>query len=214
MYGAPVRYHVKLKTMGRDDKFDEHAHAGFYVGPSPENPEEKWVWTGDRHITIGGAFVIDETRYMAPIHLDSEYFDSWPRATPDSAAPTAPPPPRPTSQRATVLKEPLENGTTLSFRYQSHDRTSWSYYDGTVVDWRRRSDNGVEHEIKWLDPQWPNNQWVNLASAVVIWSYKSPPPPMATAPAPPTTPAAAPRAAGATEGSAEGPVGRGADGSA
>jgi len=29
--------------MGRDDKFDEHALPGFYVGPSPENPEEKYV---------------------------------------------------------------------------------------------------------------------------------------------------------------------------
>ena len=46
-------YHVRLHTMGRDDKFDEHALPGFYVGPSPENPEEKYVWTGSRHISVG-----------------------------------------------------------------------------------------------------------------------------------------------------------------
>ena len=69
VYGAPIRYHVKLHTMGRDDKFDEHALPGFYVGPSPENPEEKYVWTGTRHISVGGSFVIDESRFLKPIHL-------------------------------------------------------------------------------------------------------------------------------------------------
>jgi hypothetical protein len=31
VYGVPIRYmyHVKLHTMGRDDKFDEHALPGF-----------------------------------------------------------------------------------------------------------------------------------------------------------------------------------------
>ena len=69
VYGAPIRYHVKLHTMGRDDKFDEHALPGFYVGPSPENPEEKYVWTGTRHISVGGSFVIDESRFLMPINL-------------------------------------------------------------------------------------------------------------------------------------------------
>ena len=78
VYGAPIRYHVKLHTMGRDDKFDEHALPGFYVGPSPENPEEKYVWTGTRHISVGGSFVIDESRFLKPIHLSTEYFASWP----------------------------------------------------------------------------------------------------------------------------------------
>ena len=72
VYGAPIRYHVKLHTMGRDDKFDEHALPGFYVGPSPENPEEKYVWTGTRHISVGGSFVIDESRFLKPIHLSTE----------------------------------------------------------------------------------------------------------------------------------------------
>ena len=78
VYGAPIRYHVKLHTMGRTDKFDEHALPRFYVGPSPENPEEKYVWTGSRHISVGGSFVIDETRYLAPLSLTTEYFHSWP----------------------------------------------------------------------------------------------------------------------------------------
>jgi hypothetical protein len=29
VYGAPIRYHVKLHTKGRDDNFDEHALPGF-----------------------------------------------------------------------------------------------------------------------------------------------------------------------------------------
>jgi hypothetical protein len=128
--------------MGRDDKFDEHALPGFYVGPSPENPEEKYVWTGTRHISIGGSFVIDESRFLQPIHLSSEYFDSWPMPTPDSTLPLVQPPPPPT-RTAQVLKEPLLNGTVLEFRYAKSDYTAWEWYSGKVVSWRRRADNGV-----------------------------------------------------------------------
>jgi hypothetical protein len=108
--------------MGRDDKFDEHALPGFYVGPSPENPEEKYVWTGTRH--IGGSFVIDESRFLQPIHLGTEYFDSWPVPTPDSTLPLVQPPPPPT-RTAQVLKEPLPNGTVLEFdtHHYSHMNT-------------------------------------------------------------------------------------------
>ena len=169
VYGAPIRYHVKLHTMGRTDKFDEHALPGFYVGPSPENPEEKYVWTGSRHISVGGSFVIDETRYLAPLSLTTEYFDSWPAPTPDSTLPLAQPPPRPIIKSAQVLKEPLPNDTILEFRYANTDFTNWDWYLGKVVNWRRRSDNGIEHEIEWLDKRWLTNDWINLASSVRIW---------------------------------------------
>ena len=57
VYGAPVRYH--LDESMRDSKFAERAEAAYYVGPSPENPSEKWLWTGTRHLSCGGSFVID-----------------------------------------------------------------------------------------------------------------------------------------------------------
>ncbi|KOO32466.1 opie1 pol protein, partial [Chrysochromulina tobinii] len=203
VYGAPIRYHVKLHTMGRDDKFDEHALPGFYVGPSPENPEEKYVWTGTRHISIGGSFVIDESRFLQPIHLSSEYFDSWPMPTPDSTLPLVQPPPPPT-KTAQVLKEPLLNGTVLEFRYANSDYTAWEWYSGKVVSWRRRADNGVEHEIEWLDKRWTQNDWVNLASSVRIWRLPASSPPLAPspAPAPPAATPAAPPVARATRSSA------------
>ena len=166
VYGAPIRYHVKLHTMGRDDKFDEHALPGFYVGPSPENPEEKYVWTGTRHISVGGSFVIDESRFLKPIQLSTEYFASWPVPTPDSTVPSIQLPPRPMAKTAQVLKEPLANETILEFRYANADFTAWDWYLGKVVSWRRRADNGIEHEIKWLDDRWTQNDWINLASPV------------------------------------------------
>ena len=203
VYGAPIRYHVKLHTMGRDDKFDEHALPGFYVGPSPENPEEKYVWTGTRHISVGGSFVIDESRFLRPIHLSTEYFASWPVPTPDSALPLVQPPPPPT-KTAQVLKEPLPNGTILEFRYANNDYTAWNWYSGKVVSWRRRADNNVEHEIEWLDKRWTQNDWVNLASSVRIWRLpaSSPSPASSPAPAPPAAPSAAPPVARATRSSA------------
>ena len=190
VYGAPIRYHVKLHTMGRDDKFDEHALPGFYVGPSPENPEEKYVWTGTRHISVGGSFVIDESRFLKPIHLSTEYFASWPVPTPDSTVPSIQLPPRPMAKTAQVLKEPLANETILEFRYANADFTAWDWYLGKVVSWRRRADNGIEHEIKWLDDRWVQNDWINLASPVRIWRVPASSPPSAPPPGPP--PPAAP----------------------
>ena len=188
VYGAPIRYHVRLHTMGRDDKFDEHALPGFYVGPSPENPEEKYVWTGSRHISVGGSFVIDETRFLQPIHLPTEFFTSWPVPIADSTVPPVPLPPRPLVRTAQVLKEPLPNGTILEFRYANADFTAFDWYSGKIVDWRRRADNGIEHEVEWLDKRWLQNDWINLASSVRIWRL-----PLSIVPVS-TTPVAAPSA--------------------
>jgi len=68
----------------------------------------------------------------------------------------------------------------------------------------RRADNGVEHEIEWLDKRWTQNDWVNLASSVRIWRLPASSPPLAPspAPAPPATPQAAPPVARATRSSA------------
>ena len=201
VYGAPVRYHSRLHTMGRDDKFDEHAHAGFYVGPSPENPDECWIWTGSRHISCGASIVIDETVFTQPLHLDSEYFTSWPTPTPASDLPPgsrAPQPLPPTVQVPSTRKDALQNGTALEFRYLNAIGTVWEWYRGSVVGSRARRDGGVEHEIHWDSPQWPANEWVNLASSVRVWRHLPPAPP-ATAPAPaasapsPAPPAPPPR---------------------
>ena len=100
---------------------------GFYVGPSPENPEEKYVWTGSRHISVGGSFVIDETRFLQPIHLPTEFFTSWPTPVADSTVPPVPLPPRPLVRTAQVLKEPLPNGTILEFRYANADFTAFDW---------------------------------------------------------------------------------------
>ena len=173
---------------------------------------------------IGGAsssavrdWVIDETRFFAPLSLTTEYFDSWPTPVPDSTLPLAQPPPRPMFVKsAQVLKEPLPNDTILEFRYANTDNTAWDWYLGKVVNWRRRSDNGIEHEIEWLDKRWLKNDWINLASSVRIWRLtlsptpigttpshatsspapaKSPPPPAPSSlPAAPRAPPAAPRA--------------------
>ena len=171
--------------MGRDDKFDEHALPGFYVGPSPENPEEKYVWTGSRHISVGGSFVIDETRFLQPIHLPTEFFTSWPVPVADSTIPPVPLPPRPLVKTAQILKEPLPNGTILEFRYANADFTAFDWYSGKIVDWHRRADNGIEHEVEWLDKRWLHNDWINLASSVRIWRL-----PLSTVPVPTAAPSA------------------------
>ena len=150
-------------------------------------PEEKYVWTGSRHISVGGSFVIDETRFLAPIRLSTEFFTSWPVPVADSPAPIAPLPPRPLFRTAQILKEPLPNETILEFRYANADYTAWDWYSGRIVDWRRRADNGIEHEIEWLDRRWLKNDWINLASSVRIWRL-----PLSTMPVPNTSAAAAP----------------------
>ena len=52
------------------------------------------------------------------------------------------------AKTAQVLKEPLPNETILEFRYANADFTAYDWYLGKVVSWRRRTDNGIEHEIK------------------------------------------------------------------
>ena len=123
--------------------------------------------------------------------------------TPDSTLPPVQAPLRPTVKTAQVLKEPLPNETVLEFRYANGDFTAWTWYSGKVVGWRRRADNGIEHEINWLDDRWTQNDWINLASSVRIWRLPTSSPSLVPTPMspPPAAPPIVPPTARATRSS-------------
>ena len=94
-----------------------------------------------------------------------------------------------------IVKEHLTNGTKIEFRLANHEQTAWEWYTGTVVNWKQLGNGGVEHEINWNDPRWPDTEWRNLSAAEVVWRIPKAaarPAPVAAPQQPPATLAPAP----------------------
>ena len=182
-YGAPVRF--LLAPAQRDSKFDPNASPGFYVGISPSNSSAMWIWDGHAHVTVGGASVVDETKFIKPLVGHSASFPLWPSPNVDSA-PAASSGPR-VPARAPVAKPPVSDvlpvGTVLSVRYRNAS-DAWQWYNASVDNdpdshksSRLVSSGRHHHYIRWHDsyPGWGPGVWFDLRSPLHVWKHVSSP---------------------------------------
>ena len=183
-YGSPVRY--LLAPAQRDSKFDQNASSGFYVGISPSNSSAMWVWDGYSHITVGGASVVDETKFIKPLIGHSHAFPLWPAPnvdnTPSNTNATKAP------ARTPVAKQPASDvlpvGTVLSVRYLNDATNAWQWYNASVdndpkthASSRLVSTGRHHHYLRWHDedPAWDHGNWLDLRSPLHVWKHISSP---------------------------------------
>ena len=180
-YGAPVRYVLDEKQ--RDDKFDETARAGHYVGISPDNATSHWLFDGHKHVTVGGSCVVDETRFITNAHAPAERIPTWPAPDNDSTHDeTDTPPiaragehtPPPAQLNRAVLT--LPKGTRLEFRAISDDAASLRWVPGTVVSTDVSATGRRQHQVRWDNGHRWNGDAVthmDLLDGRVLWRVSS-----------------------------------------
>ena len=88
-FRTPVRFWVDPET--RQDKLDEKARAGFFMGVSPTNGDAAYVWDGHRHCTAGGGIQLFEgflmdTNAKGNARIDDAEWSPSPPAPPLPAA--------------------------------------------------------------------------------------------------------------------------------
>ena len=183
-YGSPVRY--LLAPAQRDSKFDQNASSGFYVGISPSNSSAMWIWDGHSHITVGGASIVDETKFIKPLIGHSQAFPLWPAPNVDSAPSNASAAKAPA--KAPVVKQPTSDvlpiGTVLSVRYLNDATKAWQWYNASVdndpkthASSRLVSTGRHHHYLRWhdQDPSWDHGNWLDLRSPLHVWKHVSSP---------------------------------------
>ena len=183
-YGAPVRF--LLAPAQRDSKFEQNASPGFYVGISPSNSSAMWVWDGHSHITVGGASIVDETKFIKPLIGSSNAFPLWPSPNVDSTPAVSSPAKAPA--KPSVAKRPVSDvlpiGTVISVRYYNEATKAWQWYDASVdndpkthVSSRLVSTGRHHHYMRWhdKDPSWSPGDWLDLRSPLHVWKHVSDP---------------------------------------
>ena len=183
-YGSPVRY--LLAPAQRDSKFDQNASSGFYVGISPSNSSAMWIWDGHSHITVGGASIVDETKFIKPLIGHSDAFPLWPAPNVDNTLSSANAAKAPA--KAPVVKQPTSDvlpiGTVLSVRYLNDATKAWQWYNASVdndpkthASSRLVSTGRHHHYLRWHDedPAWDHGNWLDLRSPLHVWKHISSP---------------------------------------
>ena len=139
-YGAPVKYLIHPEV--RDSKFDEHAVAGVYRGPSRDDESEHRCWVSTnhgvllRHVTVDiGCMRIDERAVLARCDRNHPEFQPFaietvkPEAAPDFSRWL-----NPSQESYAVLdlwtsESPLPTGTTVLILGAGKSR------DNDIRDW-------------------------------------------------------------------------------
>jgi hypothetical protein len=152
VYGAKVWY-VLDDTM-RDGAFSAAAETGKYVGVSPENHRALLVWTGSRHVTVGGCHVIDETHWLSGVDTDAAIDEPAPAVV--VANPTQP---TPAPRKVKAMPAPqmtLPAKTVLRVKWLTGDDLTW--YACAVVGHHENPSGKLLHEVQWLDSRWDEKE--------------------------------------------------------